>query len=103
MFLCLKNAEIQLDMVEHVCNLRYSGDKIRRITSSRLVRAKLGRACLKNKIQTKKVGGMTQVVEYFLSLSLIPSTTRRRKKKKKNAQDTYLSHRLGHQAHNENR
>jgi hypothetical protein len=45
-------------------NPSHSGGRGRRISSSRTGQAKLVRPYLKNKIKTKRAGGITQVVQH---------------------------------------
>jgi hypothetical protein len=74
----------------HICNPSYSGGGGRKIMSLSLIRAKLARPCLKNKIKPKGLRGVAQVVELLPSmcrvLGSIPSSSKKQSttiKKKK--------------------
>jgi hypothetical protein len=52
----------------HICNPSYSGGGGRKIMSLSLIREKLARPCLKNKIKPKGLRGVAQVVELLPSM-----------------------------------
>jgi hypothetical protein len=53
--------KIQVGTVAHACNHSYSGSGGKRVMSLKLVWEKLGRSCLKNKVQ-KRTACMAQVI-----------------------------------------
>jgi hypothetical protein len=55
------------DVVAHICNPTYSGSSSWRITSSRLVQAKIVRLC-QNQNKNKRAGGIPQGVKYLPSM-----------------------------------
>jgi hypothetical protein len=63
-------------MVVHTCCPSYSGDRGRRIESSRPARAMLVKPCLKTKIKTKRLGHSSngRALALHGALSRIPST-----------------------------